>query len=151
MWTRQRFAAGALLTRGKDARQNAVKLVDRQILADVTISSSAQGGMHPLFVVSNAGEDDNRHVLTHLPDETDQRDAINFRHIQIDYHDITLMVLEPSRGLETFGEVFAGVAFLLEIRDKKFRDRRVIIDKEKFGGIPGQHFHSAAVFHNYYN
>src|SRR6266446_8385889 len=67
MRTRKRFAASALLTRGEDARQNAVKLFDRQILADVTVSSGTQGSVHPLFVVSHAGKNDNWHVLTHLP------------------------------------------------------------------------------------
>src|SRR5438093_13145614 len=151
MRTRQRFAAGTLLTRGEHARQNAVKLFDRQILADVTVGPSAQRSMHPLFVVSNAGKNDNRHVLTHLSDESDQRDAIDFRHIEIDHHDVTLIMLEPGGSLEAFREVLAGVTFLLEIGHEKFGDCRVIIDEEEFGCIPVQYFHSAEVFHNYYN
>ena len=50
------------------------------------------------------------------------------------------MVLEPGGCLETFREVFAGVAFLLEIGYEKFRDCWVIINEQEFGGIPGINF-----------
>ena len=130
-----------MLTGGEDARQNAVKLFDGQILADVTVGSGAQGSVHPVFVVSNAGKNNNRQALTHLPDESDQGNAIDFRHIEIDHDDVTSIMLEPGGCLKTLGEVFAGVAFLLEIGYEKLRDCWVIIDEQEFGGIPGQYFH----------
>ena len=107
------FAAGPLLAGGEDARKNAVKLLNRQILADVTVGSGAQGSVHPLFVVSDAGENNDRQALAHLTDERNQRDAIDFRHVEIDHDDVTLMMLEPGGGLETLREIIAGVPFCL--------------------------------------
>jgi hypothetical protein len=52
-------------------------------------------------------------------------------------------MLEPRGRLEALREIFAGVAFLLQIGYEKFGDRWVIIDEEEFGGIPGQYFHLA--------
>ena len=48
------------------------------------------------------------------------------------------MMLEPRGGLETLGQVLAGVALLLEIGHEKFRDCWVIIDEQELGGIPGE-------------
>jgi hypothetical protein len=52
--------------------------------------------------------------------------------------------------LETLGEIFAGVALLLEIGYEKFGDCWVIIDEEEFGSVPGQYFHGWQCY-NYYN
>ena len=120
---------------GQDARQDAVKLFDRQVLADIAVGAGAQRGMHPLLVVSNAGENNDRQVPIHLPDEGDQRDAIDFWHVEIDHHDITVAALKPRGRLKAFGKVFAGVAFLFEIGHEKFCDCGVIIDEEEFNGI----------------
>src|SRR4051812_6121438 len=49
----QGFAAGALLTGGEHARQYAVKLLDREVLADVTVGAGTEGGMHPFLVVTD--------------------------------------------------------------------------------------------------
>ncbi len=70
-----------------------------------------------------------------------KRDSIHFGHVEIDDDDIAVMVLQPGGGLEALREIFAGVAFLLQIGYEKFRDGRVIIDEEEFSGIPGQYFH----------
>src|ERR1700682_6498476 len=51
------------------------------------------------------------------------------------------MMLEPRCCLEALREVFACVAFLLEIGHEKFRDCWVVIDEQEFGGIPVQYFH----------
>ncbi len=64
--------------------------------------------------------------------------AIDFGHVKIDDDDIALMMLEPGGSLETFGKVFAGVAFLLEIGREEFSDCRVIIDEEELSCVPVQ-------------
>ena len=68
----ERFAAGALLAGREDTGQDAIKLFDREVLADVAVGPGAQGGVHSLFVVTDAGENDDREILAHLPDEGDQ-------------------------------------------------------------------------------
>ena len=138
---RERLPAGALLASGEDARQDAVKLFDRQILADITIGSGAQGRVHPFFVVSGAGEDNNRQVPADLSNEGNQRDAIDFRHVKIDHNHVTLMMLEPGGGLEALCQVLARVPFLLEIGHEEFCDGGVVIDEQEFYGSAGQYLH----------
>jgi hypothetical protein len=58
------------------------------------------------------------------------------------------VVFEPGGGLESFGEEFAGVAFLLQVGNQEFGDGWVIINEEEFNSIAGKEFHSA---YNYYN
>src|SRR5438477_12588081 len=51
------------------------------------------------------------------------------------------MMFEPGSGLETFGQIFAGMTFLLEISDEEFCDRGIIVDEKEFNGIAWQDFH----------
>jgi hypothetical protein len=51
------------------------------------------------------------------------------------------MEFKPGRGLEPFGQKFAGVAFLFEVGDEKLGDGWIVIDQEKFNGIAGEYFH----------
>ena len=146
----ERFATGALLAGREDTGQDAIKLFDREILADVAVGPGAQGGVHPLLVVTDAGEDDNRKILAHFPDEGDQRDSIHFRHVEVDHDHVALIVFEPGRSLKSLGEELAGVTFLLEVGDEKFGDGGVIIDEEEFGGVAGEYFHGRLCY-NYYN
>ena len=50
-------------------------------------------------------------------------------------------MFEPGSGLETFGQIFTGMTFLLEISDEEFCDRGVIVDEKEFNGIAWQDFH----------
>ena len=137
----QRLAPGALLARRQDARQDAVKLLDREIFADVTVSAGAKGGMHPLFVVPDASENDDREGLAHFADKGNEGDAVDLGHVEIDYRDVTAMEFEPGGGLETFSEELAGMTFLFEIGNQELGDGRIIIDEEKLDGIAGEDFH----------
>src|ERR1043166_7590644 len=56
MRSRESFPPRTLLAGGEDAGEDTIKLFDRKVLADVAIGSSAQRGVHPLFVVSDACE-----------------------------------------------------------------------------------------------
>src|SRR5205814_7793025 len=97
--------------------------------------------MHPLFVVADASENDNRESLAHLADERNEGNAIHFRHVEIDDGHIAAVEFEPGGSFETFGEELAGVAFLLEVSDQELGDGRVIIDEEEFDGVAGKDFH----------
>src|SRR5436853_431513 len=66
---RERLASRSLLARREDAGQHAVKLFDREVLADVTVGASSKRGMHPLFVIADASKDDDREGLAHFADE----------------------------------------------------------------------------------
>jgi hypothetical protein len=44
---------------------------------------------------------------------------------------------EPGRGLEAFGQEFAGVSFLFEVGDEKLGDGWIVIDQEKLNGVAG--------------
>ena len=72
MRTGQGFAASALLAGREHAGEDAVKLFDREILAHVAIGPGAQSGVHPLLVISDAGENNDGKALAHLTDESDQ-------------------------------------------------------------------------------
>src|SRR5205807_4092103 len=141
MGTRESFAASPLLAGGEDAREDAVKLFDRKVLAHVTVRSGTQCGMHSFLVISDAGKNNDREALAHFPDESDEGEAIDLGHIEIDHDNVALVMLEPGGGLKTFREVFAGVTLLFEVSDEKFRDGRVIVDEKEFNGIAWQDFH----------
>jgi hypothetical protein len=51
------------------------------------------------------------------------------------------VVFEPGCCLETLGEIFAGVTFLLQVGNEEFGDCRVIIDEEELDSIAGKDFH----------
>jgi hypothetical protein len=97
--------------------------------------------MHPLFVVADASENDDREGLAHLANESDEGDAIHFGHVEIDDRHVAAVEFEPGGGLETFSEELAGVTFLFEIGDQELGDGRVVIDEEELDGIAGEDFH----------
>jgi hypothetical protein len=47
------------------------------------------------------------------------------------------MVSEPDGCLETFGERFAGMAFLAEISDEKACDTGIIVNDQELGTLAG--------------
>src|SRR5437764_4635432 len=97
--------------------------------------------MHSFLVVSDAGKNNYREALAHFPDESDEGEAIDLGHVEIDHDNVAPVMLEPAGGLETFCEVFTGVTFLFEVGDEKFRDGRVIVDEEEFASVARQDFH----------
>src|ERR1700726_2380214 len=70
------LAATLMLTGGKDARQNTVKLFDRQILAHVAVRAGAQCGMHLLLVIADPSENNDRDFGINFADEGNERNSI---------------------------------------------------------------------------
>jgi hypothetical protein len=120
-------------------------LFDWQVLAYVTVRSGAQGGVHPLLIISDTGKNNDGQILAHLPNKSDQGNAVYLGHIEIDHDHVALMVFEPGCRLKTLGKVITGVSLLLEVGDKEFRDRGVIIDKQKFNWSAREHFHERLI------
>src|SRR4051812_11146852 len=54
-------------------------------------------------------------------------------------------MLEPGSGAESFGQEFARMALLLEVSHEKFRDCRIIVDDQEFGGGAGENFHGSII------
>src|SRR5437763_2293991 len=80
---REGLATGPLLAGRQDARKDTVKLFDREIFTDVTVCTGAEGGVHPLFVIADAGEHDDREGQAHFTDKRDQGNTIDFGHIEV--------------------------------------------------------------------
>src|SRR5437764_12234253 len=121
------LATGPLLAGRQDARKDTVKLFDREVLTDVTICTSPERGVHPLFVIADAGEHDDGEALAHFADKRDQGNTIDFGHVEVHDGHVAAVVFEPGCGFETFGEEFAGVAFLLEVSDEELGNGGIIL------------------------
>ena len=106
--------------------------------------------MHALFVVSDAGEDDDWQSLAHFPDKRDKGNAVHFGMFRSTTTTSHWWYSSQAAVLKSFGQEFAGMAFLLEISDKELGDGWVIIDEEEFNGIAGKDFHKWPSY-NYYN
>src|SRR4029077_9566281 len=102
-------------------------LLYRKILADVAVSTGAQRRMHLFLIVAHSGKSDDRKSRIDFANKRDERDAVYLGHLEIDNRYFAVMVSEPDGCLETFGERFAGVAFLTEISDEKACDTGIII------------------------
>src|SRR5437588_7294889 len=140
-------AAFALLTSRQHAYEDAIKLLDGKILAHVTVSTGMKRRLHLLFVISDSCEDDDRKSWVHLPNESDQRNAVHLRHLKIDNGDFAVMLGEPGCSLEPIGQGLAGMTALTQIRDQKFCNTRVVINKEElaifaFGRLHLYNFHT---------
>ena len=117
---------GPLSAGGEDARKHAIKLLDREVLAHVTVGSSSKRGMHLFFFITNPGKNDNRQTGLNFPDVVDERDAVYLRHIQVDHDDFAIVHLEPARSVEALGQSLASVALLLQISGEETSDRRIV-------------------------
>src|SRR5438128_1119150 len=106
---------------------------DVQILADVTVGTGVEGRVHLLFIISDPGKDDDRKSRVHLPDESDQRNAVHLRHLKIDDGDFAVMLGEPGCSLEPIGQGLASMTALTEIRDQEFCNTRIVINDEELG------------------
>ena len=58
--SRHLFVPRTLPAGYEDTGEHAVELFDRQILAHVAVRARSQSGVHSLFFVADAGEDDDR-------------------------------------------------------------------------------------------
>src|SRR5438067_5863288 len=87
--------------------------------------------MHLLFVVADAGENDNRKRRIQLSHKRDQRNSVNFGHLKIDNGYLAVVLRKPGRRLEAIGQSVAGVTALTQIRDQELSDARVVIDDEE--------------------
>lgn len=129
LWSRAyRLQTCPQLAGREDPGENAVKLFDWEILAYVTIGASPESSMHLVFIIADSGEHDNGQFVVHFADESDERNAIHFRHLKIDNHHFAVVMGQPIRGLKAVGEGFAGVTFLAEISDKEPGDGGIIVD-----------------------
>ncbi len=92
MLTVERNAALALLTRRQDSREHAIELFDRKILAHVAIRAGVESRVHLLFVVADAGENNDRECRIQFPHERDERDSIHLRHLKIDNRNLAIVL-----------------------------------------------------------
>src|SRR5437762_7210159 len=76
-------AGFALLTGGENSREHAVELFNRKILADVSVRARVERSMHLLFVIADAGENDDRKDRIQLSDRKSTR--LNSSHRCISY------------------------------------------------------------------
>jgi hypothetical protein len=125
------LSASLMLTRGKDARQNTVKLFDRQILAHVAVRAGAQCGMHLLLVIADPSENNDRDFGINFTDEGNERNSIHLGHLKIDNHDVAIVVGEPGGSLEAVGEGLARVPALAKVSDEKLGNPRVIVNDQE--------------------
>ena len=133
MLTVESDAAFALLTCGKNSREHAVELFNRKVLTDVSIRACTESGMHLLFVIPNAGENNDWECRIQFSHKGNERNSVYFRHLEIDNGYFAVVLGKPGRGLETIGQSIASVAALAQIGDEKLGDTRVIIDEEELG------------------
>src|ERR1700736_1955967 len=110
-------AAFALLTRGKNSREHAVELFNRKVLADVSVRARVKSGVHLLFVVPDARENNDRKRRIGLSHKGNERNSVHFRHLKIDNGHFAVVFREPGGRLEAIGQSVAGVAPLTQIRD----------------------------------
>src|SRR6202011_5172861 len=122
-----------LLTRSKNSREHAVELFNRKVLADVSVRARVESGVHLLFVVPDAGENNDRKRWIRLSHKGDERNSVHFRHLKIDNGYFAVVLREPGSGLEAIGQSDARMATLTQIRDQELSDARVIIDDEELG------------------
>ena len=139
------FLARTLPTGHENAGQDAIKLFHRQVLAHVTVRSCTQRGVHFFLLVTDAGKDDDRQPRSYFVDVGNERNAVDFRHVEINHHHFTIMRLEPGVRLETFGQGGAGVTFLSEVGGKELSDRQVVINDEEFYALAIKQFHRQKV------
>ena len=85
-------AGSALLASRKNSCEDAIKLLDRKIFADVAIRAGAQSGMHLLFVITDAGENDDWKCRIRFSHERDERDSVYLRHLKIDNSDLAVVL-----------------------------------------------------------
>src|SRR6266446_4961212 len=139
------LAASVALTRSKEARQDTVKLFDRQIFTHVTVRAGAQCRMHLLLIVANPGENNDRDFGVNFADKRNKRNPIHLRHLKIDNHHVAIVVGEPGGSLEAFGERLARVPPLAKVSDEKLADPRVIIDDQELRIISIGRVHSVPI------
>ena len=126
--------ASALLACRQDALQHAVELFDWEILTDVAVRSGPQGGVHVLFVVAHAGENNDWYGGINLTDESRQCDAVDLGHFQVDDDDFTVVMSEPGGCFEAIGEGFGGMTELFEISDEELGYAGIIVDDQELAG-----------------
>ena len=108
-------------------------MFNRKVLADVAIRTRMESGVHLLFVVSDAGEDNDRECRIQLAHEGDERNPVYFRHLKIDNGHFAVVLGEPGSGLEAIGQSVTGVTPLAQVGYQKLGDARVVIDDEELG------------------
>src|SRR6266487_3458961 len=106
-----------LLGSRQNARKNTIKLLDRQILADITICAGPQSCVHFLFVVAHSRKNDDGNLRIDFANEGNKRNSIYFWHPKIDNHNFAIIVSEPGGCLESFGQSLAGMTFLAQVSD----------------------------------
>jgi len=106
-----------LLTRSKNSREHAVELFNRKVLADVSIRARVESGVHLLFVVPDAGENNDRKRRVGLSHKGNERNSVHFRHLKIDNGHFAVVFRKPGGRLEAIGQSVAGMASLTEIRN----------------------------------
>ncbi len=97
--------------------------------------------MHFLFLVADAGEDDDRQVRPDFAEKCDERDAVNLRHVQVDDDHFAVVIFQPGSSLESLGQGGAGMAFLFQVSGEKGGDGGVVVDDEEFSAIAVEKFH----------
>src|SRR5437588_944334 len=120
-----------LLTCGKDSSEHAVELFNRKVLADVSVRARVESGVHLLFVVPDAGENNDRKRWIRLSHKGDERDPVHFRHLKIDDGYFAVVLRKPGSGLEAIDQSVASMATLTQVRDQELSDARDVIDDEE--------------------
>ena len=135
-----------MLAPGEDALKDAIELLDRKILADVTIGAGAERRLHVVFVITHPGEYNDWDLSINVANERGKRDPINFGHFEVDDDDFAVVVSEPGGSLESVGEGFGGVAVLAEISYQESSDAGVIVDDEELAGRSRREVHAVLYF-----
>lgn len=127
------------------AAQDAIELFHGKILAHVTVRSRTQRGMHLFLFVTDAGKHDDRESRSYFVDISDERNAIDLRHVEVNHHHLAIVHLEPGMRLEPFGQGSAGMTFFSEVGGKKLSDRRIVINDEEIETLAVKQFHKQEV------
>src|SRR5438105_15433736 len=105
--------------------------------------------MHLLFVVTDAGENDNWQRGIHFADKGNQRNPIHFGHSKIDNRYFTVVLGEPGGGLKSIGQGLASVPALAQVSDQELGDAWVVIDDKELGIFSFGRLHSYNFYTEY--
>ena len=130
-----------MLARCEDAREDAVELFDREILADVTVGAGMKSRMHLLFVITDTCKNDDWESGIHLMHESDERNAVYFGHLKIDNRHFAVVIGKPGCRLEAIGQCLAGVLLLAQLGDEEPTDGGVIVDDKELKRIAKNGWH----------
>ena len=97
--------------------------------------------MHSFFLVADASEDDHWQAGLNFTDVGNERDTIDFRHVEIDNYYFAVVQLEPGGGLKGFRQGGAGMSSFFQVVGQKPGDQWVVIDDKEIDAIAIEDFH----------